>query len=104
MVEQERKEEDKSKLDSIDFASIDYEQFEEIDKKHIDLYCALNDSRSNPEFLDDDLVKLSKKEEEMKTINLKTREEFEFDMEELVDDGSTAKVDLSGIIDNISNK
>jgi hypothetical protein len=104
VAEQKREGESKSKLDSIDFGSIDYREFEKIDQKHIDMYYALNDGRSNSEFLDEDLVRLSAKEEEMKAMNLKAKEEFEFDMEELVDDNSIAKVDLTGIVDDVSNK
>jgi hypothetical protein len=104
MTEQKQEEENKSKLDSIDFGSIDYSEFEKVDQRHIDMYYMLNDSKNNSEFLDEDLVKLSLKEEEMKALSLKAKEEFEFDMEELVDDGSTAKVDLTGIVDDIPKK
>ncbi|MDR2777771.1 MAG: hypothetical protein LBB24_03310 [Rickettsiales bacterium] len=91
--------EGKLKINSIDFGSLNYKDFEEIDRDHIDLYYALNDNRNNPEFLDEDLVKLSKKEEEIRALSLREKEEFDFEMEELVDE-NRIKVDLTGIVDN----
>ncbi|MDR2078017.1 MAG: hypothetical protein LBP39_03560 [Rickettsiales bacterium] len=98
--ESKSEEENKSKSGLMDFGSINCKEFETIDQKLIDLYYTLNDGRSNPEFLDEDLVKLGTKEEEMKALSLKAKEEFEFDMEELVDDGKTVKVDLTGIVND----
>ncbi|MDR3078568.1 MAG: hypothetical protein LBU15_00845 [Rickettsiales bacterium] len=88
-----------SLVDGVDFGSIDYRAFEEIDREHIDLYYELNDNRNNPEFLDEDLVNLSRKEEEMKVMNLREKEEFNFELEELIDN-DRIKVDLTGIVDD----
>lgn len=86
---------------NIDFSSINYKDFEKIDQEQIDLYYMLNDNKNNAEFLNEDLVALSKREEEIKALKEKEKEEFDFKMEELVSDGDEIKVDLTGIIDDL---
>ncbi len=86
---------------NIDFSSINYKDFEKIDQEQIDLYYMLNDNKNNAEFLNEDLVALSKREEEIKALKEKEKEEFDFKMEELVSDGDEVKVDLTGIIDDL---
>lgn len=86
---------------NIDFSSINYKDFEKINQEQIDLYYMLNDNKNNVEFLNEDLVALSKREEEIKALKEKEKEEFDFKMEELVSDGDEIKVDLTGIIDDL---
>ena len=81
----------------------DYKDFEKIDQDQIDLYYILNDNKNNIEFLDEDLVAISKKEEEIKALKAKEKEEFDFQMEELVNDNQI-KVDLTGIVDEPKEK
>lgn len=90
------------KLEEIDLKSINYKEFEKIDQEHIDLYYMLNDNKNNIEFLDEELVKISKKEEEIKALKAQEKEEFDFQMEELTEDvENEVKVDLTGIIDDL---
>lgn len=90
------------KLEEIDLKSINYKEFEKIDQEHIDLYYILNDNKDNIEFLDEELVKISKKEEEIKALKAQEKEEFDFQMEELTEDfENEVKVDLTGIIDDL---
>lgn len=90
------------KLEEIDLKSINYKEFEKIDQEHIDLYYILNDNKDNMEFLDEELVKISKKEEEIKALKAQEKEEFDFQMEELTEDvENEVKVDLTGIIDDL---
>ncbi len=88
----------------IDFSSINYKDFEKINQEQIDLYYMLNDNKNNIEFLNEDLVVMSKKEEEIKALKAKEKEEFDFQMEELVNTGDEIKVDLTGIIDDIEEQ
>lgn len=89
-------------LEDIDLKSLNYREFENIDQDKIDLYYALNDNKNNIEFLDEDLVRISKKEEEIRAIKEHQKEEYDFQMEELVSDAaSEVKVDLTGIIDDL---
>ena len=91
-------------VNNIDFSSINYKDFEKINQEQIDLYYKLNDNKNNIEFLNEDLVVMSKKEEEIKALKAKEKEEFDFQMEELVNTGDEIKVDLTGIIDDIEDK
>lgn len=88
----------------IDFSSINYKDFEKINQEQIDLYYMLNDNKNNVEFLNEDLVTLSKREEEIKALKEKEKEEFDFKMEELVGDENEVKVDLTGIIDDLETE
>lgn len=105
--DKEKSEEEKLKesfiFDGMDFSSINYKDFEKIDQDQIDLYYILNDNKNNIEFLDEDLVAISKKEEEIKALKAKEKEEFDFQMEELVNDNQI-KVDLTGIVDEPKEK
>jgi hypothetical protein len=94
---------DASGTNAIDFESVDYKAFDEIDKDHIDLYYELNDNKNNPEFLDEDLVSLSRREEETRAFKLREKEEFDFELEELVDN-DRIKVDLTGIVNEKTEK
>lgn len=91
-------------VNNIDFSSINYKDFEKINQEQIDLYYMLNDNKNNIEFLNEDLVVMSKKEEEIKALKAKEKEEFDFQMEELVNTGDEIKVDLTGIIDDIEEQ
>ena len=91
-------------VNNIDFSSINYKDFEKINQEQIDLYYKLNDNKNNIEFLNEDLVVMSKKEEEIKALKAKEKEEFDFQMEELVNTGDEIKVDLTGIIDDIEEQ
>ena len=89
---------------NIDFSSINYKDFEKINQEQIDLYYMLNDNKNNAEFLNEDLIALSKKEEEIKALKEKEKEEFDFEMEELVAGSDEVKVDLTGIIDDLETE
>jgi hypothetical protein len=89
-------------LTSIDFSSINYEEFEIPDQEQIDLYYELNnDSRDNIEFFSEDLLAYSKSEDEKRNSANKAREEFDFQMEALVEDDNPVKVDLTEILEEL---
>lgn len=87
-------------LKEIDLNTIDYNSFDNINEEHIDLYYILNDNKNNIEFLDEDLLAQSKKEEEIRALKKQEKEEFDFDLEKLVDDDKI-KVDLTGLIEDL---
>lgn len=88
------------KIEDIDLKAIDYKSFDNINTEHIDLYYMLNDNKNNIEFLDEDLVTQSKKEDEKRAMRKQEKDEFDFNLEELVDE-NRIKVDLTGIADDL---
>ena len=91
------------KLEDIDLDSIDYSEFDKINEEHIDLFYLLNDTKANPEFLDEDLLAQSKKEEAIREAKRQERQDMDFELEALVDN-NVVKVDLTGIIDDLEKK
>ncbi len=87
-------------INDIDLKSVDYNSFDSINTEHIDLYYMLNDNKNNIEFLDEDLVLQSKKEDEIRALKKQEKDEFDFNLEELVDE-DRIKVDLTGIVDDL---
>ena len=79
------------------------DEMEKQNDEYMTIYYLLNDNTNNPEFLDDDVLAISKKEEEMKAKKLKKEEEFNFKLEELVDT-DRVKVDLTGLLDDTPTK
>lgn len=95
---------DVKKIEELDLESVDYKAFDRVNEEHIDLYYLLNDTKDNPEFLDEDLLAQSKKEDEARELKKQERQEMDFELEELVDEHSI-KVDLTDILKDIeSNK
>ena len=88
------------KIEDLNLEDIDYKEFEKINEEHIDLYYLLNDTKDNPEFLDEDLLAQSKKEDEARELKNQARQEMDFELEELVDDDKV-KVDLTDILKDI---
>ena len=91
---------DVKKLEDIDLESIDYSEFDKINEEHIDLFYLLNDTKANPEFLDEDLLAQSKKEEAIREAKRQEKQDMDFELEALVDN-NVVKVDLTGIIDDL---
>ena len=88
------------KINDIDLKAVDYSSFDNIDTEHIDLYYMLNDNKNNIEFLDEDLVAQSKKEDEIRIMKKQEKDEFDFNLEELVDE-NRIQIDLTGIVDDL---
>lgn len=81
----------------IDFKKeVSCEEFEKQNEEFLTIYYMLNDNTNNPEFLDDDVLAISKKEEELRNLKLKREEEFNFQFEELVEHDKIM-IDLSDI-------
>ncbi|MDR1499108.1 MAG: hypothetical protein LBS34_02365 [Rickettsiales bacterium] len=90
-------------IKEIDLKGIDYSAFDAINEEHIDLYYILNDSKNNPEFLDEDLMAQSKKEEEARAMKKQEKDELNFDLEELVVEDEI-KIDLSDILSQLDDE
>ena len=91
------------KIEDLDLSGVDYKAFEKINEEHIDLYYLLNDTKDNPEFLDEDLLKENKKEEEAREIKKQARQEMDFQLEELVDENEI-KIDIKDILKDIEEE
>lgn len=98
--DEKEKEGEPKKIEEIDLKTVDYNSFDSIDTEHIDLYYMLNDNKNNIEFLDEDLVAQSKKEDEIRALKKQEKDEFDFNLEELVDE-NRIQVDLTGIADDL---
>ncbi len=98
--DEKEKEGEPKKIEEIDLKTVDYNSFDSIDTEHIDLYYMLNDNKNNIEFLDEDLVTQSKKEDEIRALKKQEKDEFDFNLEELVDE-NRIQVDLTGIADDL---
>ena len=91
------------KIEDLDLSVVDYKSFEKINEEHIDLYYLLNDTKENPEFLDEDLLKENKKEEEAREIKKQARQEMDFQLEELVDEDEI-RIDIKDILKDIEEE
>ncbi len=98
--DEKEKEGEPKKIEEIDLKTVDYNSFDSVDTEHIDLYYMLNDNKNNIEFLDEDLVAQSKKEDEIRALKKQEKDEFDFNLEELVDE-NRIQVDLTGIVDDL---
>ena len=98
--DEKEKEGEPKKIEEIDLKTVDYNSFDSVYTEHIDFYYMLNDNKNNIEFLDEDLVAQSKKEDEIRALKKQEKDEFDFNLEELVDE-NRIQVDLTGIVDDL---
>jgi hypothetical protein len=76
--------------------SIIIEEIEKPDEEYLTIFYILNDNTNNPEFLDEEVLAISKKEAELREQKQQKEEEFNFKLEELVDNNRVT-VNLSDL-------
>ncbi|MDR0572256.1 MAG: hypothetical protein LBG48_05380, partial [Rickettsiales bacterium] len=90
------------KLEDINVeGAINIAEINKPNEEYMTVYYLLNDNADNPEFLDENVLTISKKETELIELKRK-KEEFNFKLEELVDSDRVA-VDLTGLVDENTN-
>jgi hypothetical protein len=88
------------KIEEINIAeNIDIKEIRKPDEEYMTIYYILNDNADNPEFLDENVLAISRKEAELREMRQRKEEEFNFQMEELVDINKIT-VDLTGLLDD----
>jgi hypothetical protein len=91
------------KIEDINIAeNLDLDEITKPDEEYMTIYYILNDNTENPEFLDENVLAISRKETELRELQQRKEEEFNFQLEELLDTNRIS-VDLTGLVDDGKN-